>query len=402
MLDKMWAVAAKDLRQFSRDRAALVMMFAVPLLLMAILGSAFANLGDGGSSDPTVLPVVDHDGGPEARALIDGLRQTPSLTVQMTTDENAAEQAVRDGSQVGLLIIPAGFSTAVEGSQPVAKVTYYRVANNGSRGAQAARDRVEAVVQRLAFARVTAEAVSRAQIQAGGKADPAIVGQLVARASRQLDQSPPVAIQMVSATGGSANPQDNAVPGYALMFALFGLMGGAGSILEEKDAGTIKRLLIAPLSTAALLGGKLLAQFIQSLVQLTVLFGLGALLFKIDLGASLLALALVIVGTSFAATGLGMVLVSFVKSQRQVRPVTMLIVLSFSALGGSWWPISTEPAWMQSVGLVTLNAWAMRGFNGLMIFDQGFAQVLPDIAVLFGYGLICFALARRTFRFREA
>ncbi|MGH2461289.1 MAG: ABC transporter permease [Chloroflexota bacterium] len=402
MLDKMWAVAAKDLRQFSRDRAALVMMFAVPLLLMAILGSAFANLGDGGSSGPTVLPVVDHDGGPEARALIDGLRQTPSLTVQMTTDENAAEQAVRDGSQVGLLIIPAGFSTAVEGSQPVAKVTYYRVANNGSRGAQAARDRVEAVVQRLAFARVTAEAVSRAQIQAGGKADPAIVGQLVARASRQLDQSPPVAIQMVSATGGSANPQDNAVPGYALMFALFGLMGGAGSILEEKDAGTIKRLLIAPLSTAALLGGKLLAQFIQSLVQLTVLFGLGALLFKIDLGASLLALALVIVGTSFAATGLGMVLVSFVKSQRQVRPVTMLIVLSFSALGGSWWPISTEPAWMQSVGLVTLNAWAMRGFNGLMIFDQGFAQVLPDIAVLFGYGLICFALARRTFRFREA
>jgi hypothetical protein len=37
-----------------------------------------------------------------------------------------------------------------------------------------------------------------------------------------------------------------------------------------------------------------------------------------------------------------------------------------------------------------------------MIFDRTFAQVLPYIGALFVYGLICFAIARRTFRFREA
>ena len=135
-------------------------------------------------------------------------------------------------------------------------------------------------------------------------------------------------MRTVNATGRKYNAQDNTVPGYALMFALFGVTAGAGAILEEKETGTFKRLLIAPLPPYALLGGKLLAQFIQSLVQLTVLFALGALLFKIDLGTSLPALALLIVGTSFAATGLGMILVSFIKSQRQLRPVTTLVVLS--------------------------------------------------------------------------
>ena len=99
-----------------------------------------------------------------------------------------------------------------------------------------------------------------------------------------------MSVQTVNATGRKVNFQDQTVPGYALMFPLFGITAGAGTILEEKEAGTFKRLLIAPLPPYALLGGKLLAQFIQSVVQLTVLFALGALLFKIDLGPSIPAL----------------------------------------------------------------------------------------------------------------
>jgi len=41
----------------------------------------------------------------------------------------------------------------------------------------------------------------------------------------------------------------------------------------------------------------------------------------------------------------------------------------------------------------------MQGFNGLMIFDQSFSQVVPDITALVVYGVICIAIARRTFHF---
>ena len=282
------------------------------------------------------------------------------------------------------------------------RVIYYTVAGNNAASAQVASYSVQTVVQRFAFQSVTAQAVAQAQLQAGGKVDPMAVNRLAAQAGRQLQAAPPVAVQTVNATGRKINFQDQTVPGYALMFALFGITAGAGTILEEKEAGTFKRLLIAPLPPYALLGGKLLAQFIQSVVQLTVLFALGALLFKIDLGPSIPALVLLIIGTSFAATGLAMILVSFIKSQRQLRPITTLVVLAFSAIGGSWWPLSVEPQWMQSLSKVTLNAWAMQGFNGLMIFGKAFAQVLPNIVALFVYGLICLGIARRLFRFREA
>jgi ABC-2 type transport system permease protein len=402
MLRKIWDVAAKDLLQLRKDRTALLMMFAVPLMLMAILGSAFSSFSNNGPTVSATLPVVDHDGGALAQTLVGALRQVPHLKVQLHSDEAAMKKAVRDGDQVGLLIIPKGFSAALQGPHPAARVSYYAVTNNNDVSAQFASDAVKQVVQRFAFQTVTADAVAQAQLQSSGKADPAVVSRLAAQAGRQLEAAPPVAVQTINATGRKYNAQDNTVPGYALMFALFGVTAGAGSILEEKEAGTFKRLLIAPLPPYALLGGKLLAQFIQSVVQLTVLFALGALLFKIDLGNSLPALALLIVGTAFAATGLGMILVSLIKSQRQLRPVTTLVVLAFSAVGGSWWPVAIEPQWMQNVSKISVNSWAMQGFNGLMIFGKSFAEVLPNIVALFIYGLICLAIARRLFRFQQA
>jgi ABC-2 type transport system permease protein len=400
MFRKVWDVAAKDLRQVSKDRGALVMLFVAPLLLVALLGSVLGNAFDAALKVKATLPIVNHDGGPQSAALVSALRHTPSLTVQVRTDEGALKKAVRDGDQVGLLIIPAGFSAEMRGYHPEARVTYYAVSNNTGTAAQVARDTVAAVIQRFAFQAEIADTMAQVRRRTGG-VDPATAQQLAAQASNRLEEAPPVAVQTVNATARRINPADNTVPGYALMFALFGVMAGARVLLEERESGTLKRLLIAPLPPHALLGGKLLAQFALSLLQITVLFAAGALLFHINLGSSLPALILLIIGTSFAATGLGLILVSFIKSERQVRPVTMLVVMTFSAIGGSWWPISLEPAWMQSLAKVTLNGWAMEGFNGLMVFDKSFVQVLPDIAALFMYGLVCFAIARRTFRLTE-
>ncbi|MGH2442887.1 MAG: ABC transporter permease [Chloroflexota bacterium] len=400
MLKQIWFVAAKDLRQLIRDRGALIMLFVVPLLLMGILGAAFSSFGNG-SATRTTLPVVNRDGSAMSVALISALRRAPTLNVQVRSDVPSLKKAVRDGTNDGLLIIPAGFGAALHGRHPNARVNFYTVSNNNSTSAQLLSYTVGSVIQRFAFQRVTASAVTQAQQQAAGKANPAVTRRLAVAATQSLDRTPPVSLRTVN-VGQNRNAQDNTVPGYALMFALFGVTAGAGSILEEKEAGTFKRLLIAPLAPFALLGGKLLATFLQIFVQLIVLFALGSVLFKINLGPSLPALLLLIVGTSFAATGLGMILVSLVKNQRQLRPISTVIVLSFSAIGGSWWPVSIEPSWMQNLGKVTLNGWAMRGFNGLMIFDKSFSQVLPYIGALFLYGVICFAIARRAFQLRTA
>ncbi len=283
MIRKAFYIAAKDLMQLRKDRGALLMMFAVPLLLMAVLGSVF-NSANSTSSVTATIPVIEHDHGREAAAFLASLRRAPSIKLQIRSDQAAMEKAVRDGDQVGLLIIPANFSSALGASHGEARVSYYSVSNNNSVDAQVALDTVRGAVQQFDFEATMTGVVAQAQTQTGGKVNAALTSRLVAQAEQRLNTTPPVALETINATGRNANGIDNTVPGYALMFALFALTNSAGSILEEKESGTFKRLLVAPLPPAVLLGGKLIAQFVQTLVQLTVLFVLGVLLFKINLG----------------------------------------------------------------------------------------------------------------------
>src|SRR5437868_4661526 len=78
-------------------------------------------------------------------------------------------------------------------------------------------------------------------------------------------------------------PFDQALPGYAIFFSLFGLNAVAATILQEKEDGTFRRLLIAPIQKYALLGGKMLAQFIVTMAQLSIIFLVGYVVFKVHM-----------------------------------------------------------------------------------------------------------------------
>ncbi|HET8842849.1 MAG TPA: ABC transporter permease, partial [Ktedonobacteraceae bacterium] len=133
---------------------------------------------------------------------------------------------------------------------------------------------------------------------------------------------------------------------------------------------------------------------------LALLFLTGFLLFKLDIG-NWLAVALLLISTGVATTGLGMLLVSILKTRRQLPVMVTLVTLITSTIGGSWWPLWSEPQWMQQLAKIGITAWALEGLNGVMIFGQSLAEVKWNIFGLLGYGLICFLLALRLFHFQE-
>ena len=210
----------------------------------------------------------------------------------------------------------------------------------------------------------------------------------------------------VTTVGGSEEQEynvfDQAVPGYAVMFAMFTVLSAAGGILEEKERGTFKRLLVAPIPRWSLLGGKLLAQYLMGVVQVTMMFVFGALVCRVDLGHSLLGLLLITLATCWATTSLGILLVAVIKSRKQIHPITTLVILGSSAIGGSWFPLFLMPKAMQQVARITLVAWAMEGYNRLMILGGGLADVWVNIGVLVLYGASCFAVGLKLFKFKEA
>jgi len=394
-------IMRKELMRMVRDRRALALSLFIPFFLMLIVGAVF-NTGTSGSGTTTVnVPVYVEDQGPVGQQILTAMQHTPTLMVETKTSAADARKLVEDGDRSAAVIIPAGVSDAVaQGKQ--ADITVLTTPSNRDYRALAVTGVMGNIIQTLSTSQIAGQVAVDAVKSSGATADPNAVARQASQQATQLSQKPPLSLQtQVAKQNQSDNNYDQVVPGYALMFALFAVGAGAGTILEEKEAGTWKRLLVAPVSRWSLLSGKLGAQFVRALAQISILFAVGKLLFHIDIG-SVPAIILLIVVTAFATTALGMLLVSVVKTRDQLQPITTLVVLTFSALGGSWFPLFLMPSWVQQVSKVTLTSWAMQGFNNLMIFGKGFTAVVPSLLALLAYGVVCFLLAIRFFRFQEA
>ena len=68
--------------------------------------------------------------------------------------------------------------------------------------------------------------------------------------------------------------------------------------------------------------------------------------------------------------------------------VAVLASLVLSPLGGCWFPLFIFPRWLQSFAKITPHAWALSGFNKLMLFGADFAAVIPEMLVLISFVVV--------------
>jgi ABC-2 type transport system permease protein len=416
MMKTLWYIAKKDLLQIIKDKNALILMLAVPLILISIVGFAFGSFyGDGSSQIHITVALNDQETARDAfigKTIASALKINSSqLAITVNEYRHPAQvieqvSASNDAANVGI-VIPAGASQTLindlqQNVTPKNLVQLYTLPNTNDLRITVVQNIVNKVVQSQLAGSAGVSQVDQVCHQASNHCaqktiDPAAISAAVAKATVESDQA------TQTLTAGHVvkiGPFDQALPGYAIFFSLFGLNAVAATILQEKEDGTFRRLLIAPIQKYALLGGKMLAQFLVTMAQLSIIFLVGYFLFKVHI-TDWLAVSLLLIGTSFAATGLGMLLVSLVRTRAQINPVVTLVVLVTSAIGGAWWPLFLEPTWLQQVAKIGITAWAMEGLNGSMLLGKGFMDVLPDILGLLAYGLICFSIALRLFRFQQ-
>ncbi|MCI0698291.1 ABC transporter permease [candidate division KSB1 bacterium] len=131
------------------------------------------------------------------------------------------------------------------------------------------------------------------------------------------------------------------------------------------------------------MGGKLLGYFVIGLIQFTVIFTFGYVM-GLRFGSDPLALIVTLVAFTLAATGLALMLTTFVKTEMQASSITTLLSLTLAPLGGAWWPLDIVPAWMHIAGHISPIAWAMDAYNALIFRDAGLDGVVLPVLVLLG------------------
>lgn len=183
------------------------------------------------------------------------------------------------------------------------------------------------------------------------------------------------------------------VGGYAIMFLLFALSGSATSLFEEKRSGIYQRILSAPVRLSHILWARFLFGLALGTVQVSVLFLAGNILFGLDLFSHAIPLLAIILSAAAACTAFGMLLAAVSTTPEMANGLATLLVLVMSAIGGAWFPVSMMPAFIQQFSKLTIVYWSVEGFASVLWAGQSFVEILPTVGILTGIAAGVMALA---------
>jgi ABC-2 type transport system permease protein len=410
------SVAGKEIRLIVADRG----LLAVLLLLPILLGSLFAGLNlmlASEEGDPNILldvVLVNEDLGIFGSEVAKSIRAIDQLSVKHSNTISIAEQRVAEGQVAAAIIIPADFSEKIDSYTPteieviidpaqaetasivtgimnqvVAEVTIWGEIQYGIRAIMSESD---------LLAEASPEELRSIEAQNLG----VIMTQL-----NELRRSPAIAVisenlEGIAVESGIALFITFLFPAFTIMFIFFIVGAESASLLQEREAGTLRRLLAAPLPRWTVIAGKMLAYGLLVCTQVVILFTLGYVAFDINLGRDPLALVVITLAVAFVAVSMGMVVAAFAKTAKQAENVGMILAFVFAGIGGAfptWPPMFRSEGFISILSKFTPHAHALEGYYSIMAENAGFAQVLPQIGFLLLMGVVFFLIAVWRFRF---
>ena len=394
------SIALKDLQILLKDRNQVFQLFLLPFVFILL----FSGISYGGADEVRVvsLPAVNLDDGEAAQTLIDNINKAGGVEVELVEQAEAQTQ-LEAGELTRLLTIPAGFSADLAANRPVTlRLVSHPDADVSE--TEAVRLVVDGAAQGMALqTQVMASLRHMGEMQAGAAPEQqAFTAERVrAQAQSQFelsDERPLVSIEQMQPgqLGSQEEPQSwggtqTTIPSFTVMFVFLAAGGTAISIYSEKKVGSFRRLLAAPMRKGELLLGKMVPTFITALIQLAVIFGVGMFVFPLlgmdglTLGNDPLAVVLIAVLIALCATGLGVLIAAFARTESQIGgySATLLWVLAF--LGGTFFPMYLLDGFLGQIGMVAPHYWANKAFHGVLVRGQDLAGVATEIAVLAGF-----------------
>ena len=435
----------KSILNFRRAKAAIVITFLVPVILIALFGFVFGLYGKKSDASGFPLAVVNLSDEPAAAKLIDALKAEPTLSIRTTiknpdgTSRPLTEADVRAELKNGnayhfALILPPDllsderigahliFLTDPRNEMEAQMVTglvqrtvFMNVPSLLGQSLQrnAKRylgdDRMKDFNSRIASAVASNFGGDPAEIQKriesgsflSPTAAPNAPATTTATAQKSDDQAASDFLSRLvkfdtEQVAGKAvkNPMaSRIVGGYAIMFLLFAVSGSAASMFEERRSGVMQRLLSAPVRPSHILWSRFMFGALLGLAQIGALFLAGWALFGLEVFAHLPALLAVAISAAAACSAFGMLIAAVSPSEEASRGLATLLVISMSAVGGAWFPIFIMPSYIQVISKCTIVYWSVEGFTDVLWAGRSFLEVLPKVGILAGIAAVVLAFS---------
>jgi ABC-2 type transport system permease protein len=382
-----------------RDKRSLLFLVAMPIIFTLFMGFAYRGSTQSDEETDNRIPLALVDPQPESRLdkmLFTRLESSDSIRI-VPMNEDEAMDAFRKGEVAGVLVIPAGFSEQVEaGKEAQLNLIAEAASSEGQSLYQSLRVPISQLMSAVEVARLSAEVQS----------NPAEYVPSVELAWNKWDENSKLSLVHVEQavaeesesdwTGG--NPYNQASPGILVQFAIFGLITSAQILVQERKTRTLQRLMTTAMKPWEIVAGHLLAMFALTFLQTAMLVVFGQLALDVNYLREPISILLISIALGLWVGSMGLLIGVIAKADDQVILFSMIAMFLFSALGGTWFPLEAAGGAFASIGKAMPSAWAMNGYQNILIRGLGLESVWMPSLILLAYALGFFGLAIWRFR----
>jgi ABC-2 type transport system permease protein len=360
-----WPMLWKEFVQMRRDRLTLAMLVVIPAVQLAMFGYAIRTEV---RHLPTV--VLDESRTPESRALVDVMRNTQNFDiVARVSGRPELQDWLRSGRAKAAVIIPPDFMRDLR------------------RGHTASAQVIVDAADPLA----SSAALSGAAL-AGAARSAAILEAVSGRAT-------PLEVRVRPWYNPGARSPVYIVPGIiGVLLSMTLLMIMSMAIVRERERGTLEQLVVTPIGKTSLMLGKIVPFVLVGYVQMSVILGLGLLLFRTPMRGSLALLYVITLVFMMANLAIGLLVSTLTRTQTQAMQLSFFFLLPNILLSGFMFPREAMPELARWIGAVLPLTYYLDVLRGILLKGIGIEYLWRQTAVLVGIAAVLFAVSVRRFR----
>jgi ABC-2 type transport system permease protein len=370
------AVAKKEIRQLSREKRMLFVVFFFPLFLLIIFGYAI-NL----DVKHIKLAVLDYDKTKETRTIVTSLVSSEYFDLVGYLDDYSAARDALNRSKAQLVVVfPRNFSKQI-----------YRL--EGSR-LQFLIDGINGNTSSVIFnySNLVANYYLTQWIRANIFPNLVQMNFAGAQIEPRFWYNPELKSNIFL------------VPGLiGIIIILTSAITVSLSIVREKERNTIEQILISPISPADFIVGKVFPYLLIALINSSLVIVFGHIIFGVPLRGNLLYLFFAMLLYIYSSVSIG-VFVSVV-ADNQLLAFLMVVIISVlpsMLLSGFIFPIESMPLLIQLITNLTPAKFFLSIIRGLLLKGIGIQFIWMNFLYLFVYGsiflLLSFAAYRKSFK----
>jgi ABC-2 type transport system permease protein len=370
-MNRLLALARKEMQQLRRDRLTLAMMVVIPVLQLLVFGWAI-------NTDVRHMPLVvfDQDRSAASRDLVARLEATGYYEpVGAIRSYEEVSTAFRGGLARVALVIPPGFDADLTAGRHVT--------------AQLVVDGSDPLT------------VGSATNTAAGVAASWSTELAVERAADKGLRTTPTGLGVEPATW--FNPELRTavyiVPGLiGVILTMTMVMLTAMAVARERERGTLEALIVSPTRPVEIVIGKILPYIAMGYVQMTLVLLAGWWFFDVRVDGSLSLLYACSLLFIAACLAIGLVFSTVARTQQQAMQMSFFFLLPNILLSGFMFPFEGMPRAAQWIAQALPLTHFLRVVRRITLMGAGPADVADELAWLGAILVVLIVVASLRFK----